>query len=276
MKIFFTCCLFLSFFLNCFGQRQKDSLDVLREDFESFEYEKVITEANRLLNYKSLFSAEDLIDIYRMKGISLFSLADDSEAKDSFIEILKIDSTFNFDRARNSPKIVSFFDEVKADYLQHLLERQKYFDSVKKDTVYITRLVPDSQGNSSLRNSLIRSIIFPGLGHLYKGEKARGILLTSLSAVTLASSIYFTIKSNRKEKEYLAETDKNLISSKYNNFNSAYEFKSASYFAFAAVWLYSQIDLLLLSNNTSDSVLTNLPSFNYTSNGLQLSYIFNF
>jgi hypothetical protein len=74
--------------------------------------------------------------------------------------------------------------------------------------------------------------------------------LTSVGAVSLGAAIYYAVDSNTKEKKYLDETDPALIPSLYSKYNTSYKLRNFSLLSFAAVWLYSQIDLLFFSEDT--------------------------
>ena len=78
MKLYWnTCILLILISINSFCQVNGDSLKILRKQFESFEYQKVITRANQLLTKKDTISKANLKEIYRMKGISHFSINQD-------------------------------------------------------------------------------------------------------------------------------------------------------------------------------------------------------
>jgi hypothetical protein len=113
----------------------------------------------------------------------------------------------------------------------------------------------------------------PGLGHLYNESTTKGWILTSLSAVSLTSIIYFIVDSNKKEKEYLQERNRDLIEDKYDSYNLSSGLKNISIGSFVVIWLYSQFDLLLLSEDDGLSESINMPSLEYSPNrGFELSY----
>ncbi len=64
------------------------------------------------------------------------------------------------------------------------------------------------------------------------------------------------------------------ILTKYNSYNSAFHKRNFSILALAAVWLYTQIDLLFISNDVHDKTQTvYMPQMNYDNfRGVQLSY----
>lgn len=224
-----------------------DSLAEMQKKFEQFQYGDVISMANRLLMRKYPYTKKDLLDIYKMLGIAHYSLSEDDAAKKSFIEMLRIDSTFKFDSTKVSPKIISFFRQVKNDYV----EQQREIEArtvVRIDTVYISQKENNLEYIDKERGAVARSLIVPGLGQLYKEEYLKGTLLTLLSTAALISSVYFIIDTNEKEKAYLIETNPALIESKYQDYNSSFQKRNISLISYGVIWLYSQIDLLFLSD----------------------------
>ncbi len=232
-----------------YAQQGSDSLTVLRNEFEAFQYKEVINSAKSMLLHKDIFNNNQLIEIYRINGISEFSLLNDSDAKKSFIQILNIDSSYSLDSAKTSPKIISFFNQIKDEY-----NHEKVYNNSllrKPDTVYIKSSQP-FESNSYLKPEIIRSLIFPGWGQIYENSNSlKGWILASLGAATLGSTVYFIIDSNNKQKKYLNDVSLSTIQNNYNQYNSSYKMKNISLISFIAVWVYSQIDVLFFSKGSS-------------------------
>jgi len=266
----------LPVFVN--AQQNSAKLDSLVQEFETFQYTRVIAIADSLLNTNSNFSDNQLIDIYRIKGISEFSLQDEGQAQISFRAILNIDTTFNLDSSKTSPKIISFFNNVKSKYLTSL-SKEKELRLARQDSLKSSQINLEESAEENLRKAMIRSLILPGLGHFYMGEKSKGIILTSFSTISLGSMIYFIIDANKKENEYRSETDPNLRPVRYTDFHNSTKLRNFSIITFAAIWIYSQIDILFFTKFQKESDLNaqKLPTLNYNSfRGIQLSYKFSF
>ena len=277
MKIWITCTLFLLFSINIFCQINGDSLKILKKQFESFEYQKVINRANKLLAGKDTVSKANLKEIYRMKGISHFSINQYDSARYSFRQILKLDSTYNLDSSKTSPKIVAFFDEIKNNFRKEQIEIRRLV-AARTDTVYVPQYVANINSEENLKQSIALSIIFPGLGHLNRGYTMKGWVFTVLTAATLGSTIYFIHDTNKRRREYMNQIDPSAILSKYTGYNSAFHKRNISIIALAAVWLYTQIDLLFISNDVQQKLQTvYLPQMNYDNiRGIQLNYQLSF
>ena len=267
-----------SFMQLLFSQQNSASISNLKGKFESFEYNQAISYADSLLTHKNIFSSEEQIQIYLVKGVSQFSLSNNEGAKDSFNNILKINPGYILDSTNVSPKIISFFNSVKSDFEKKLSLKNESI-RIKTDTVYVPKIMNKVESDDNLKQAFLRSVIFPGLGHFYLKENTKGWILTSLSAITIASSIYFIIDSNKKEKNYLNETNPGFIQQKYDLYDSSYKMKNISIISFVAVWIYSQIDILFFPNhfNLDDNKISFSPNLNFQfANNLQLNFHLEF
>ncbi len=257
-----------------YAQQKIDSISTLKNELRSFEYNKVIEGADRILLNKDIFTNDELINIYIMKGISQFSLSNNEGAKESFGEVLKINPSYQLDSTRVSPKIISYFNLVRDAYNKSKINNYSS-EHIKPDTVFIpkvvTRIIPDE----NIKQAFYRSILLPGLGHFYLHENTKGWILTSLSAAAIISSVYFIIDSNKKEDSYLNETNTSLISQKYNLYNTSYKFKNFSLISYAVIWIYSQIDILFFQNDSQSKVSSFLFNSNINSDFTD-NFQFNF
>ncbi|MGA8265918.1 MAG: hypothetical protein WB779_15855 [Ignavibacteriaceae bacterium] len=274
--LLFVILLFLT--AKSFPQIKASSLDSLRQKLENFDYPGTINLADSLLKFTNNPTPSQLIGIYRMKGISEFSLLDNLAAKNSFLSILKIDKNYELDSAKTSPKIITFFDSIKKDFITQYNKQKKYNSEI--DSLYSARVKMRSEENiNKFKNSMYRSLILPGWGHLYLGEKPKGIILTTLSSASLAAALYFIVDSNSKFNDYVRATDPAVIAGNRKLYYNSNQWKNISLISFSVLWLYSQIDLLFLHDFTDQGTSTaqNLPMLKYDlARGIQLSYQLSF
>ena len=220
------------------------------QSYKSFNYDEVIILCQKALQDSSVTNQDTLADIYRFMGLSYYALGEMGPSYNKFHLLLKLNPQYQLDPSVTPPKILRFFDEIKASM------KQMHSGNVSAipDTVFIPT-GPD-------KTSIIYSFILPGSGHIREGYQTKGWILTTAALVTLGSSVYFIIETNKREKDYLNEVDKNIIEQEYQKYNDAYQRRNLSLGLFAGVWLYSQIDLLLIS-----------PEKQITNSGLQLKAI---
>jgi len=252
-KKFLTSVLFFILAANFFAQSIK--IDSVFSEYRANNYKKVIELSNKLLKKNKNLNNENLISLYEMTAVSYFALGEKDSSKINFIEILKLNENYAPDPYFISPKIIRFFETIKSDYLQikdivkeeNNNQQRKRIDSLTAEQKSLAFKTELDEAKSSAANSMFRSAVFPGWGHLYSGYKTKGIILSSVNAALLGSAIYFSVETNKLEKDYLLESNKDLIDAKYDEYNSAYKIRNTLYAAYAAFWLFSQIDLLFFN-----------------------------
>lgn len=264
--------------LNTLNAQDTDSLrKVLEIKFQSFEYQAAVDIANILLEKKDEFTKEDQLEILRIKSVALYNLAEEDSARNVFIQILKIENTFFLDPVKNSPKIVEFFNNIKSS-----IKGMTSPDSNAEKKINDNNLVPENPAIITktnaydMRDIIGKSIILPGWGHLSGGKKGKGWLIGSAGLISLGSSIYFLIDCNRKEKDYLTETNLFLIEDKYKSYNNSYKIRNISIAAYIAVWIYSQIDLLYISDFEFETGQVSTNSQITSLSNIRFSYKLNF
>lgn len=241
--------------------QSNEDIRTLQKHYEAFEYSIVINKVNSLLLHSGSMSDEDLSDIYMIKAASHFAVKEDGNSRKSFIELLKINSDFKIDDVIYSPKLVSFFNEVKEEFLDIIMteEKAKTPEEVDKSVLPTHSLV----FNKEINSAIAKSLIVPGWGHLHLKNNTKGWILTTASTAALGSMIYFIVDANKKENNYLAETNPTLIQQKYDDYNSSYKIRNLLIASYAAIWLYSQIDILFFSNELGSENITLNNSANY-------------
>ena len=128
-----------------------------------------------------------------------------------------------------------------------------------------------------MTNALGRSILFPGMGHLYLSNNAKGWILTSLNTAALGSMLYFIFDSRNKELDYLEQTEPALINEKYDKYNTSYKIRNTLIITYAVIWIYSQIDLLFFSDDEISNKINTILLTDYFTPGsprIQLSIKF--
>lgn len=241
-------------FIACILIAQENSIEQLRQKYISFNYDEVIKLADEMI-ISGEYSSEQLVEIYQLKGMAQYSIGKEIPARSSFEELLKLDSNFSMDPNRVSPKIVSFFNDIKVAYQSELEQERPILDSL--------RIVRQSMmlANENYKNAVVKNLVLPGWGQFQMGNTVKGLVYSILGAASTATAIAYIIKTNDKESAYLNETDKSLIGAKYDEFNSAYKTRNLLITAAAAVWVISQIDILFFTDITPMSPNGNASRF---------------
>lgn len=228
-----------------FAQSQNQLENRVRSSFENFSYDEVIRLVDSVLNSSITTEKFDTVTLLTYKAISAFHLWDTILCKETFLKILEIKNNYTLDESLASPKIVSFFMNIKDQKLKELQQKSEVIKNQNKDE---NRSQTFQISLSKIKNAQLRNFIFPGWGNLYIGNKTKGIILSSLFASSLISSLYFIYDTYAKEKNYLNEIDINLIPKKYDEYNSSYKLRNISLVIMGVTYLYSQIDFILFES----------------------------
>ncbi len=252
-----------------FAQDAEKLFETMKEKYSSFEYREVILLSNQIIKTKDNIGKEMLIETFMLRAVAYYTTGFESAAEHSFKALLDIDNNYSPDPSQYSPKIIEIFDKVKSSYEEK--EKIETTESLKKAEEPVKEII---YVNVFEKESLIRSLLLPGWGHLYNGDRTKGWLLTSAGVISLGSMFYFIFDSNSKEKKYLNETNIEFIGNKYDDYNSSYKLRNISIGAYVAIWLYSQLDLLIFSETTTNQSEPFSTSMDYNplSNSVKINF----
>lgn len=257
---------------NVFSQNV--TFSAVKQQFESFEYQNVLKLSDELLKKEELTDSLK-IDIYLMRAVSSYSLANLQETRKSFNSILLVNRYYTPSSSVIAPLLISIFDEVKTEYLRNNPDpTQPQIEAEKKHSTQI--MFPDTK---LYKNSLVKNIVIPGWGQTSLGNTSKGLITMGLFVAASGVMINSISNANTKEHAYLNETNSSLVMLKYNEYNSAYKNRNLMISAVIAIWLYSQIDILLF---TDEPMTTGTPAvnsevfYNPSTKSFQLSMRFGF
>lgn len=217
---------------------QESSFGKVKKLFEAFDYNNVIKSSDELLQKESL-SDSLTIEVHLMRAIAFYSTGDEPSTRKSFESILKIKKNFTPDPARVPPKLVQIFGEVKAEFMRNNPEVE-----TPKDTSKVKQEI-EREDFGIFRSATITNLLLPGVGQIQAGNTSKGWIMTSASTLNLGAMIYFIIDTKKKENDYFNESDRTQIPQKYDDYNKAYRVRNILIASYAALWIYSQLDLLL-------------------------------
>ncbi|HID38080.1 MAG TPA: hypothetical protein EYP36_01020, partial [Calditrichaeota bacterium] len=196
------------------AQDLNQSIQSLEKDFRSFNYKKVI-EKGQFLLADPYTSKEDSLLIYNYILSSAYAINDTVLAKKVVLDILTCEPSFAPDPRETSPKIIEFFNYVK--------KQNRPLVSIKRDTVYLPAKTTHVEPPLIKPLSIISGALLPGSGHLLEGFNPRGYVLSSISLVLLAGTIYAGIETNNRYETYMAATGSANYDRLYNDYNQIYK-----------------------------------------------------
>lgn len=222
--------------------------------YEGGSYLSAELEARRLLE------RDGLSDSIRILGEQYLSFAlvaqgKNSSAREHFITILLIDSSYTLDPVLTSPKIISVFNQA---YDRYLVMRSE-------ENPPPTELPVVASGGITFR-----TLIFPGWEQIHQGRPTKGYILVGAGAASLGSFVVFDFLRRSAREDYLAAGTPERAASKYEVYNRYYKAQFYSGIAFVVVYFYSQFDAFFDLPPRLDTGVSAGP------NGLQLQTRYSF
>ena len=265
--------LFIIVLMNFAFPQQKIDINSIRTLYESFEYKDVIRLSDSLLSGKGTLSKSDLTEVLMMKAVSHYALTEEDKVRKCFIEMLKIDRHLELDSEKVSPKIVNLFNDVKNDFIQAIPEEQKFINNKLDEPKQLNndKVLTDFQEQ---KNSVIRSFLFPGWGHLYSGNITKGIIISSAAVINLGALIYTIIDVNSKEKRYLNTTDEITIKNNYDIYNRSYKTRNILITSILFIYAYAQVDFFYLGGGEIANVKMGLSNNESDPNRSGIAFLF--
>ena len=202
---------------------QSDSL------FHAGDYEQVELLALRAEQDTTLLTIEERIALHLNGAYSLIMLSRENDARRQYENALRLNPELTLDPVMVSPKFRGLFEEVKL-----AIQRERIAEP-KREVV--------TRGARPL--SLALNLFAPGVGHLREGRAIRGVSYLALEAALVGGWLYYAGESSDSRRAYLAERDRARVPSLYDEYDSNYRAMWAMASTAGAVYLLSQIDLIL-------------------------------
>lgn len=217
------------------SQTQPSLYEQMIQAFQRLDYDTAKKIGIQVSAEFKTFTPPELLETHKILGVIAYVEGNLSEANSQFEQALSIDQTAQLDSIYVSPKIIQFFNEIKLRYASS----QKMPDT-EKSVHYRYLVQPDPRPTAVLRSMLV-----PGWGQLYKNDKKKGyVLLSSATTITLATAILHFVQKDAHDA-YMNATDLNVIEQKYDKYNLFYKCRNNAALLAGGIWLYSFFDALL-------------------------------
>ena len=203
------------------GPAQEQMVDEIARQFSSGNIYEAEIQALKALHSDIQFSNENLFEIHKYLAFCYVAYGQRDKAIKRFLEMLKLNPSHRFDPQIVSPKIVQVFETALTE-----------FENANKNKQEIPEI---SASDIQLRAGM-RSLAFPGLGQLYKGDKKKGYALIVGEAAAAAGFAISQIMLEKSHDEYLDAANQHMIQNKYETYNNWY--KARNFTAAAAVMIY--------------------------------------
>ncbi len=186
--------------------------------------------ALRALQYPGELASVDRAELHRILGFTYVAQGENEKARRQFISWLELDSLASLDPLYISPKIREVFNDAREEYKR--LKTQK---------------TPLDYKNINLKIEAVkRSLLFPGLGQLYRGQQFKGFSLLASEVVLLSTFLYCQVNYSQSRDLYLSETDPAHMQKLYDDYNLYNKGRYASAILAVGVYLFSLYDALYI------------------------------
>jgi tetratricopeptide (TPR) repeat protein len=203
---------------------------LIRSLYNEGKYPGAEFEARRLLEWSSLSDSVRIV-LEQYLAFALVAQGEPQSAVEHFTAILLLDPYYELDLVLTSPKIITVFNDAKLKYIS------------RKSQSPPRRITSDPP--LELSRPTWRTIVFPGWEQLYHGRTTAGIIYGGAGAAAAVSLVFCDIQRRSKRDEYLAAATSSLARTRYSDYNNYYKAEVYSAIALAAVYLASQLDVLL-------------------------------
>jgi hypothetical protein len=176
---------------------------------------------------------DERVALLELLGSSYVAVGNVESAKKQFEQMLLLDPEMEMDPLSTSPKILSVFQEAKAEF---------------------THLPPDTVAldEASLRRSRVvwmrpalKSLVLPGLGQLENGDETSGIIFISAEVVSLAGLVVSQMRYSDARRFYAENTDPERMNVLYEKYNRWYMIRNSFIATSAGICVVSSIEAII-------------------------------
>jgi hypothetical protein len=180
--------------------------------YQNANFNRTVELADEAIRDYQRYLRSELIQIYTYRAYAQFSLANDEGAAASFRSALSLNKELQLDEVTVSPKIISFFNKLKLEYLQSEPAAKPVEEG---ETKYI--LIEDPS-----RKATLRSIVLPGWGQWYKKDYEKAYYIGGAFVVNSLALIYVMLDEEKAHDTYLSAKFPSDIQAKYADYNQLF------------------------------------------------------
>jgi hypothetical protein len=180
--------------------------------------------------------------LYFTLGCSKAMQGMDTAATVAFRRAFSLDPKFGCSEEEVPPPVWKLFKPVRDSVLSAQIPLERHANSpstppvtLRTDTLRIATIFSHS------RASTIKSLAFPGWGHISEGNR-RGYLITGAETLLLVGWGASALASGKARTDYIKARDKSVISDRYNTYNKYYHLSWGLGAAAVALYLGAQFD----------------------------------
>jgi tetratricopeptide (TPR) repeat protein len=220
--------LLILFVTDCRAESRVDSLyEIVREAYDIGDYDGAEYGALKALEHEPQMSERQEAEFRELLGFVYVARGRNDFALKQFFEVLKLVPSRQLDPLTTSPKIIEVFDEARREYVEWMMRPPA--DRIPQAELCMA--------------ASWRSLVLPGWGQFYKGQKVRGTVFTAAQFLSLATLVVLQIEVNRRHDDYQEQQGIGAADA-YDEYTRVWRARNVvGYFA-AGVYLAAYLDAL--------------------------------
>ena len=220
------------------ARTEPERLRQARNNFEFGKYEEAIRLIDEASEKKQLAGGAELVEAFRIQGLSHFYLGRRAQARRSFVKLLSSDPDFQLDPLLVPPLAIDEFESVKAENEATLTElrmrsraareerrleeeaRRKLLEGDERkgreaDPVRVVRFVERVE-----RHSLLSTLLPFGVAQFEQGRNTTGAIFAGAQVVTIVGSILsYTVVQSKLEPSGQIKRDNLVVAQRWRVVN---------------------------------------------------------
>lgn len=203
----------------------------VREAYEKLLFDLALARADSIIQSGEQ-NPDDLVEVHTIAALVHIARNQPSAARPHFLSALSIDPDLELNPTIASPQALELFRQAQEEILSG-------DDHGTASTIRYLR-VYDARPAAAYRSMLI-----PGWGQIYKGQRTRGYVFMGMWGATAAGTITAHIIRHDREQSYLDETDPTRVQDRFDDFNRWHKLRNNLAIGAALTWFVSYLDALI-------------------------------
>ena len=237
----------------------------IRQAYERIDFEVAEIQIQEALVGFDRFSPAELSEIHFFSALIHYARGDAAKAESEVLIALQLFPDFSADPLLTPPGLHEIVRTTRATLPEN--------SSTELNSADIRYLILEDRRPSAA----MRSMLVPGWGQMYKGERRKGHILIVAWGTTAGGAITTHFLRQNAERRYLDADTQEEVFERFDAFDRWHKVRNNLFLAASAVWLYSYIDALLLPSTARlNQGSTSFQAIPVSPNGVQFSFRYSF
>ena len=220
---------------NGFGQVSAETrIKAIQGAYDKLEFDEAELLIRSALDDFSQFSPSQLSQVYVLQAYIHFAKNNMNDAESSLLQALQLRPELELDALNTPPRMLDIFTTLK----QSQIDANPGTPLTQSEVRYL--VVQDQRADAA-----IRSMIVPGWGQYYKGERGKGTVLVGLWVATAGGTAVSHVNRNQARDRYLRSTTSAEVLDRFGRYSTWHKVRNNLFWGAVGVWLYSYLDAIL-------------------------------